>query len=219
MIFFIIFVVVFLSKTIFASDTLCHTTAYFYNSACFEWLNKKNSYDLIQTGKFREFMREEDCCPSLTIALYDILFVPNSFIFNSFIKIDSLFYTVAIEITKLPTYIEWVEKSSCRTITIPKSLFSLLNEAEQDSLYSIVKKDRLLSITDSLFEIYEGTYRYNEFPPVDIIACSIRANIEQEPNGKYTLTLNNTRYKMVELSNNHYVLRKEKEKKPTAAGR
>jgi hypothetical protein len=44
------------------------------------------------------------------------------------------------------------------------------------------------------------------------IACSIHASIEQEPDGEYTLLLNDTPYKMAKISNNHYVVRIVKEK-------
>jgi hypothetical protein len=181
----------------------------FFNSSCYEWLNKKNSYDLIQTGEFRKLMREEDCCKPLTTALYEALFASSSFVFNSSIKIDSLFNATAIEIAKLPT-IKLTEENACRTITIPNSLFSLFNKIEQDSLRSIIAKDKFLSVTDSLLEVYEGGYRYDIFPPIDVIACSIRASIEPEPSGEHALLLNSTRYRMVKLSNNHYVLRKGK---------
>ncbi|MDR3001867.1 MAG: hypothetical protein LBU89_11455, partial [Fibromonadaceae bacterium] len=65
-------------------------------------------------------------------------------------------------------------------------------------------ENRTLSIADSLFQMYSDSIA---LPPF-LIACSIRASIEQEPNGEYALSLNSTRYRLVKLSDNHYVLRK-----------
>jgi len=203
MIFIILFVVVCLPKTILASDTLCHTDVRHCKST-----REKPIREPIDIVTFDGFTKKNE--------MFEILFTPNTFIFNSSAKIDSLFYAMIMEIRNLPAFgwidyrtYEWLEADikNCKQITIPKSLFSLLNKIEQDSLYSIVKKAvPVLSVADTLFNTV------NFHPSVDIIACSIRTNIEQGSNEKYTLTLNNTRYKMVELSNNHYMLRKEKEK-------
>jgi hypothetical protein len=214
----ILAVIIFLPRVTLAGDAIftlinkCDKDYAIDRFGCYEWLGKKNSYELIQTGRFHEFMREEYCCAPLTIALYDTLFSSNSFVFNSSTKIDSLFSAIVIEIGKLPTH-HWLNDNleNCKTITIPKSLFVLLNKTEQDSLHSMVTRNIILNVTDSLFEVYEGNSRYENFPPVDIIACLIRASIEQEPDGEYTLLLNNTPYKMAKISDNHYVVRIVKE--------
>ncbi len=70
---------------------------------------------------------------------------------------------------------------------------------------NVINKNKPLDITDR-FSDSDG-YRF-----VEELACSIRASIEQEPNDEYTLVLNNTPYKMVKLSDSHYVVRLEKEK-------
>jgi len=199
----VIFVVVFIPKTISASDTLCHT-----DNRHYEPIQEKIIEETIDIITFDSHTKKDE--------MFEILFTSNTFTLNSSAKIDSLFYAMITEIKNLPAHgwidyrtYEWLEADikNCKQITIPKSLFSLLNKIEQDSLYSIVKKTiPILSITDTLFNTV------NFHPSVAIIACSIRTNIEQESNGKYILTLNNTRYKMVELSNNHYVLRRGKEK-------
>ncbi len=133
----------------------------------------------------------------------------------SYKKIDSLFYAAIMEINNIPPH-GWVNPSTrkwldaklkdCKQITIPQSLFSLFSTTEQDSLYSIVSKiPSALHIADTLFKTENG------YQSISFLICSINASINSTPTGEYILSLNGTPYKMVKLSENHYVLRKEEE--------
>ena len=148
-----------------------------------------------------------------------ILYTSNSFPIDSLTKIDSLFYPIFLEISKLPTRgwedvytAKWINTvlSDCRQIAISKSLFSLLNETERLTINLIAKnivKYGKISITDTIstnINYFSGKDEYS--------ACSITTNIEKELNNEYIISLNSTHYKMVKLSDNHYVLRAVKEK-------
>jgi hypothetical protein len=212
---FTVFVIIFPFKKALAND------AFTIDGPCYSWQEEENAYGLLQkTKSFYSFVNpEEHGCPVLTVGIYDTLFIANSFVFDPATKIDSLFYATVMEIKKLPTHgwidyatHEWLEPDleNCKTITVPQSLFALFNKKERDSLHSMFAKNRALSVTDSLLALYTGITREHDFPPIDVIACSIRASIEPEPSGEHALLLNSTRYRMVKLSNNHYVLRKGK---------
>jgi len=115
-----------------------------------------------------------------------------------------------IQMWEYETHQKWLEPAikNCYQVTMPATLFSLLNKTEQDSIFHFVKKN----VIEKRFPIQTKDIlkTHPEISNISTTACSIYASIES--NGDYILSLNNTRYKMVELSNNHYVLRKEKEK-------
>jgi hypothetical protein len=166
--------------------------------------------------------QDEKACSSIKTTLYDTVFFSNSFILNSSTVIDSLFYVMVMEIGKLPAHgwmgyeIYELLKSNiknCRQVTVPKSLFSLFNKTEQDSLYSMIVRNEILNILNIAdLLVYDSYNVWSPTIPISILACSIRTSIEQEPNGEYTLLLNNTPYKMIKISDNHYVVRAIKEK-------
>jgi len=70
---------------------------------------------------------------------------------------------------------------------------------------NVINKNKPLDIADRFSASYD--YRF-----IEELACSVRTSIEQEPNDEYTLLLNGTPYKMLKLSDNHYVVRLEKKK-------
>jgi hypothetical protein len=179
-----------------------------------------------------------ESCPPITFRL-DTLFRP-SLSFDSTAKIHSLFFATIMEIVKLPMYGRADPRhKNCKYITISESLFSLLNKKEQNTIKSIVGEitssfsSSSLIISDIIFtpvkKVTNGISFDNlivldtlDFDAMLIrhkvfqkstIACSIRTRIELDPYGEYILSLNGTSYRMVKLSDSHYALRAEKNKR------
>jgi hypothetical protein len=105
---------------------------------------------------------------------------------------------------------KWIDAKlkDCPNIIIPMSLFSLLKKAEWDSIHSFAEKNVKMKYRSVVF--MNALPAHPDIYVPSSSACSIRVNIEPEPSGEHALLLNSTRYRMVKLSNNHYVLRKGK---------